>query len=367
MNFKAKMEKKQGATNLNDLLGDESADLLIKDAKENGRFRTVAVDLVYPDPNQPRKNFEENELIELRSSIESLGQLQAVLVRDADVDGKFKLIAGERRWRAISSSDTIKTIDMVIVTTEQLSPFKLLQMQHAENNKHVQLSAFEQAQTMANLVELGKAEGLSQADVARAEQTSPAKLSKLLSLLKAPAVVRQLSEQKETQDVETLYNLAQLGEKNPEKLAEVVDAWRSGDLEGNLRQVSKNALLDEKGSGGEVPGTAEAAPKGKKEKRDEEQSELPLDAVEDAADKLLADNKEQEEVEPEAPQHLTHVANSAVSVKKGKKQFLVIEFTNKAKGEDFVLNFEVSPTVLKALVDSLSNTEIGALGLAKAE
>lgn len=366
MNFKAKMEKKQGATNLNDLLGDESADLLIKDAKENGRFRTVAVDLVYPDPNQPRKNFEENELIELRSSIESLGQLQAVLVRDADVDGKFKLIAGERRWRAISSSGTVKTIDMVIVTTEQLSPFKLLQMQHAENNKHVQLSAFEQAQTMANLVELGKAEGLSQADVARAEQTSPAKLSKLLSLLKAPAVVRQLSEQKETQDVETLYNLAQLGEKNPEKLAEVVDAWRSGDLEGNLRQVSKNALQDEKSTGGEVPGTAEAS-KGKKEKRDEEQNELPLDAAEDAADKFLADNKEQEEVEPEAPQHLTHVANSAVSVKKGKKQFLVIEFTNKAKGEDFVLNFEVSPAVLKALVDSLSNTEIGALGLAKSE
>lgn len=356
MDFKGKMSKKNAA-GLADLLSDNSADLLIKSAKSEGRFLTVGKDSLYPDPKQPRKSFDATALMELRINIEHLGQLQAVLVRPADESGKYKLIAGERRWRAICDSSSVETIDIAIVPTEHLSDFTVMQMQRAENVKRDPLTAIEQAQSLADLVALGKAEGLTQADVARAEQMSASNLSKHLALLNAPASVRALSESRETQDVETLYNLAQLAEKNPEKLTEVVDAWRSGELEGNLRQAAKNALS---GKADKPVLDNKDGKKGGAGKSTEEQHDLPLNdetTLEDAGSALLNEAPLlDEEDEQEAPQHVTHVANDVKISKAGKKTFLDVEFTNKVKGETFVLHFELSNGVLKGLSDSLTNT-----------
>src|SRR5918994_3827388 len=62
-------------------------------------FRTLPVDLIAANPNQPRKHFEENALVGLSDSVKERGLLQPVLVRPVP-GGTYELIAGERRWRA---------------------------------------------------------------------------------------------------------------------------------------------------------------------------------------------------------------------------------------------------------------------------
>src|SRR6202790_5489483 len=62
-------------------------------------FRQVAVELIVPNPHQPRRHFDEGALAALAASMEARGVLQPVLVRPLH-DGRFELIAGERRWRA---------------------------------------------------------------------------------------------------------------------------------------------------------------------------------------------------------------------------------------------------------------------------
>lgn len=82
----------------------------VADAGE-ATLRDVGISDVRPNPNQPRRDFDEASLAELAASIAELGVLQPILVRRTD-GGGFELIAGERRWRAARSIglDTIPAI-----------------------------------------------------------------------------------------------------------------------------------------------------------------------------------------------------------------------------------------------------------------
>ena len=60
----------------------------------------LAVELVEPNPNQPRRDFPAEALQELAESIRQKGIVQPLIVRPALVSGKFEIVAGERRWRA---------------------------------------------------------------------------------------------------------------------------------------------------------------------------------------------------------------------------------------------------------------------------
>src|SRR4051794_41701006 len=66
---------------------------------ESPEFRLLPVDLVVPNPHQPRQAFDENALVALADSLKDRGVLQPVLVRPLP-GGTYELIAGERRWRA---------------------------------------------------------------------------------------------------------------------------------------------------------------------------------------------------------------------------------------------------------------------------
>src|SRR5258707_12740186 len=75
------------------------------DAEE---LREIPVELIAPNPHQPRRSFEEESLLALAESIRARGVLQPVLVRPL-VGGRYELIAGERRWRSarIAERDTV--------------------------------------------------------------------------------------------------------------------------------------------------------------------------------------------------------------------------------------------------------------------
>jgi len=88
-----------------------AAILSVAPKDESEELRQLPVELVSPNPNQPRRNFDEESLLALAESIRLRGVLQPVLVRPL-VGGSYELIAGERRWRAarIAELDRIPAV-----------------------------------------------------------------------------------------------------------------------------------------------------------------------------------------------------------------------------------------------------------------
>lgn len=241
---KGKGGQKKGVK-LTDLLADSGADELVSRAKADGRFISLAADSFVPDPNQPRKTFEQERIDELRMSIEGRGQLQPILVGEKLPDGTYPIIAGERRWRAIRESKSVLMVDAVVRSNDS-DELALLLMQIDENNQREQIPAVENAMAMKRVVDLCKAAGKGQADAAELMGVSPGQISKHLALLGAPSVVTGLSVHGETQDVEVLYSLAKAAESKPEEVAELIDQWRSGELDQNLRKASQDLATEAK-------------------------------------------------------------------------------------------------------------------------
>ena len=240
--------------------GESDLSVLVDKAKKEGRFVALPAEQFKPDPNQPRKTFDQVRIDELRESIESNGQLQPILVGDCLPDGTYPIIAGERRWRAISESSLVEEV-VAIIRSGDVDELHLLLMQIDENNQREQIPAIENAMAMRRIVDICKGEGKDQATAAKLLNISPAQLSKHLVLLGAPAVVAGLSTHGETQDVEVLYNLAKAAETKPEEVSELIDQWRGGELDTNFRKASKElageakqAKKDAKNSGGKAVG-----------------------------------------------------------------------------------------------------------------
>ncbi|MBO1367269.1 ParB/RepB/Spo0J family partition protein [Vibrio cholerae] len=261
-------------SSVSELLGaDGDADILemVEKAKTDGRYLSLPVDSFLPDPNQPRKTFDPERIDELRSSIESKGQLQPILVGDRLPNGKYPIIAGERRWRAISESSLVSEVQ-AIIRAGDVDELYLLLMQIDENNQREQIPAVENAMAMKRVVDICKAEGHDQAYAAKMLNVSPGQLSKHLALIDAPMIVTSLSLYGETQDVEVLYNLAKASEVKPKEVAELIDQWRSGELDTNFRKASKEiageAKQVKKESKAQVDKDAESGSKGPKEPRD---------------------------------------------------------------------------------------------------
>ena len=84
-------------------------------------LRQLPVELIRPNPRQPRKEFDEASLLALAGSLGERGLLQPVLVRPS-ADGAYELIAGERRWRAaaLAGLDTIPALVLIHDDAESL-------------------------------------------------------------------------------------------------------------------------------------------------------------------------------------------------------------------------------------------------------
>lgn len=117
--------------------------------KSKDRVQNVFVSDIAPNPDQPRRTFDEQALEELAASIEQYGVLQPLLITPKG-DGKYEIIAGERRWRA-SKLAGLNKVPAVVRTTEELEK---LEIALVENIQRVDLSPLEQAVTIQRLHEL---------------------------------------------------------------------------------------------------------------------------------------------------------------------------------------------------------------------
>ena len=141
-------------------------------------FRQVAVELILPNPRQPRRNFDNEALSALASSMQARGILQPVLVRPLP-DGHFELIAGERRWRAAQLAG-IESIPALLRARDDTESLELALI---ENMAREDLNPVEEARACAALVE---ELGLSHEEVALRIGRSRVAVSNLVRLLELP-------------------------------------------------------------------------------------------------------------------------------------------------------------------------------------
>jgi ParB family chromosome partitioning protein len=110
------------------------------------RIEKIPLAQVEPNPNQPRKHFDDNSLSELAASIKQHGIIQPLVVTPLK-DGKYTIIAGERRWRAANLAD-LKTVPVIVRSSEELEQLEIALI---ENVQRVDLNPLEQAASIERL------------------------------------------------------------------------------------------------------------------------------------------------------------------------------------------------------------------------
>ena len=113
----------------------------------DGRPLEVPVELVDPNPHQPRRSFDEAELNELAASLKTNGLIQPIVVRPSATDGRYELIAGERRLRA-SKLAGLGTIQVVVRETDAMTQAQLALV---ENIQRSDLNPLERAESYRTL------------------------------------------------------------------------------------------------------------------------------------------------------------------------------------------------------------------------
>jgi ParB family transcriptional regulator, chromosome partitioning protein len=141
-------------------------------------LRQVPVDLISPNPRQPRREFDEAALLTLAGSLGERGLLQPVLVRPSTGRG-YELIAGERRWRAARLAG-LETIPALVRVHDDADSLELALI---ENMAREDLNPIEEARACALLVE---ELGLTREEIGRRVGRSRVAVSNLLRLLDLP-------------------------------------------------------------------------------------------------------------------------------------------------------------------------------------
>lgn len=148
------------------------------------RVDEVELASIEPNPDQPRTNFRQEEIEELASSIEKDGLLQPILVRSM-ANGKYQIIAGERRWQACRSLG-LKTVPIRI---KEADDDKALELALIENIQRSDLNPIEEAYGYRRLMER---QNMTQSEVAQAVSKGRSTIANSLRLLELPEDAQQL-------------------------------------------------------------------------------------------------------------------------------------------------------------------------------
>jgi ParB family transcriptional regulator, chromosome partitioning protein len=151
----------------------------------NGRategLRAIAIAQISPHPDQPRRHFDEEALDELAGSIGQRGVIQPIVVRPMD-NGRFQIVAGERRWRAAQRAQLHEIPAIVRSLTER----DVMALALIENLQREDLNPIEEARAYQRLAE---SEGLTQAEIAKMVDKSRSHVANLQRLLALPESV----------------------------------------------------------------------------------------------------------------------------------------------------------------------------------
>ena len=184
----------------------------------------IDVNLIEANPNQPRREFDEEALQELADSIEEIGIVQPITLRAME-NGRYQIIAGERRWRA-SMRVGLKTIPAYIRTADDEN---VMEMALIENIQRQDLNSLEIALAYQHLIDQY---GLTQEKLSDRVGKKRATVANYLRLLKLPAPVQVALQNRE---IDTGHARALLALEDPK---EQVRLFRETQQKGySVRQV----------------------------------------------------------------------------------------------------------------------------------
>ncbi|HHY99126.1 MAG TPA: ParB/RepB/Spo0J family partition protein [Firmicutes bacterium] len=141
----------------------------------------ISIDLIQPNPYQPRRQFDEDKLEELVESIRQHGVLQPLVVRP--LEGGYQLIVGERRWRAARRAG----LSMVPVVIRDVDEIEMMELALIENLQREDLTPIEEAQAFHRLI---NEFGLTQEELAEVVGRSRSGIANTLRLLNLPEDVQ---------------------------------------------------------------------------------------------------------------------------------------------------------------------------------
>src|SRR5215510_1374243 len=167
-------------------LGRGLSALLSDSVAQGEELLEIDIDLIDPNPEQPRARFNEDKLNELAQSIRANGLVQPLLLRRGS-NGRYQIVAGERRWRAAQRAG-LHRINAVI---RSIPDSKLLELALIENIQREELNPIEEASAYQRLIHNL---GLTQDEVAQQVGKDRSSITNYLRLLKLPEDIQKMLE-----------------------------------------------------------------------------------------------------------------------------------------------------------------------------
>jgi ParB family chromosome partitioning protein len=221
-------------------MGRGLAAILPRSRADEPGLRELALDLIKPNPRQPRRDFDEEALLALAESIRSRGLLQPIVVRPL-AGGTFELVAGERRLRA----SKLAGLELIPAVVREAEDWERLDLALAENMARVDLNPIEEARACAMLVE---DLGITKGEVGRRVGKSRVAVSNLIRLLDLPDEVLELIE---AGSLSEGHGRAILMAKDHEERKRLARAARDGGW--SVRETERRAKGPDEQRGGDGP------------------------------------------------------------------------------------------------------------------
>jgi ParB family chromosome partitioning protein len=200
--------------------------------------RLIAIEEIETNPEQPRRSV--GDLSELRASIESKGVLEPLLVRPLP-DGRFRIIAGERRFRAAMEAGLaeVPCIELDVPDNE------VMEIALIENLHRRDLHPFEEATGYASLADR---HGYTQQQIADAVGKSRVSITEAMSLLEIPEDLRERCRRADIDARSVLLEIARLGDR--EKMVDAIALVAGGSTRDDLRDRKKQVSASGKKKAG---------------------------------------------------------------------------------------------------------------------
>ncbi len=221
---------------LDSLIVNKNEGIVSANPNEDGAPVEVDINKVEPNKQQPRKHFDEDQLLELSESIKQHGIFTPLLVQDRDT--YYEIIGGERRWRAARMAGLKKVPVIIKHLTEQ----EFVEISLIDNIQRQQLTPIEEALAYKRLIEEFN---LKQDEVAERVSKSRATITNALRLLKLDKRVQEMINDEK---ISTGHARAMLAITNPDKQYEFAE--RAFDERMSVRDVEREVkkLISDKKS-----------------------------------------------------------------------------------------------------------------------
>lgn len=221
---------------LSALLGDDQPG-----ATADAPSHEIDIDLIEPNPEQPRTRFAEANLEELTQSIRANGVIQPIVVRKHG--NRYQIVAGERRWRASQRAE-LRRIPAVV---KEVSDEKLLELALIENIQRHELNPIEEALAYRKLIDTV---GLTQEQVAASVGKDRSMIATTMRLLRLPNDIQKLVEEG---GLTAGHARALLMSDDPKVQrvaanAAVDNKWSVREIEKAMRRIKKGEESDKKDS-----------------------------------------------------------------------------------------------------------------------